>query len=137
VAFSLINTKSNNWFMWNVVPGTDGDNTYPVQLGKPKFGVASTLTQGLWYTVTNNGDGTWTVTSNVEAGTVFTMNGVEHTIIAADGAVGVQDDTGVAEAFTGSPGTDCIYPVGTPFPPAGTTLDEPYYIFAHWDVTYV
>ncbi|MCX6004914.1 MAG: hypothetical protein NT082_04505 [Chloroflexi bacterium] len=99
------------WFMYNTYDG--GSGSYDIQLGNPKNGqdiIGS-------YQVMNNGDGTYTVTYNLDQG------------VKVDSAhLSVSNSPN----FTAKPGQDANQSFGVPFSDA----NGQFYIFAHFSVEY-
>lgn len=112
--------KKGTWFMYNYYDGSVG--TFDLQAGNPKDGI-NTIGN---YTVTNNGDGTFTVTYAIND--TITKNGYVYDIVKMDEHLGISDTM----SFTASPGTDDNQDYGTAFADA----DGLFYIFAHFSVAY-
>ena len=103
--------SQGTWFMYNEYSG--GTGSYDIQAGNPKGGeniVGS-------YQVTDNGDGTYTVAYNMNAG-----------ITVVDEHLGISDSMN----FTAAPGQDDNQDFGTTFGDA----DGEFYVFAHFALSY-
>ena len=105
--------SKGTWFMYNEYTG--GSVSYDIQAGNPKNGeniIGS-------YQVTNNGDGTYTATYNVNQGVQVDSG---HLAVSS------------SPNFTAKPGQDANQSFGVPFSdPSGTGT---FYVFAHFSVEY-
>ena len=105
-------SQDGNWFMYNSYPGSD-TGTYDIQAGNPAGGTNIVGS----YQVTNNGDGTYTVTYSMNPGVNVTG---EH--------LGISD----TPSFTGVPGQDDNQDFGASF----NDDNGSFYVFAHFSVEY-
>ena len=113
------------WFMYNEVNFAVTDEvelTFPIQAGNPKDGV-NIIGE---YTVTNNGDGTYTV--DYEIDDTIEMNGYIYDISVISEHLGISDTM----SFTAKPGQDDNQDFGVEF----DDVDGVFYIFAHFAVEY-
>ena len=105
--------SKGTWFMYNEYTGDS--SSYDIQAGNPNNGKNINIIGS--YQVANNGDGTYTVTYDINEG-----------ITVVDQHLAINDSMN----FTAIPGQDVIQEnFGVPF-----VADGQFYIFAHFSVTY-
>ncbi len=112
--------SKGTWFMYNYYDGSEG--TFDLQAGNPKGGINIIGS----YTVTNNGDGTFTVDYDIDD--TIEANGYVYDIVVKDEHLGISNTM----SFKAKPGKDDNQDYGVPFADA----DGSFYIFAHFSVEY-
>ena len=120
--------NGKNWFMYNAYDSTKGDvQTFEIQAGNPKN---KEKIIG-YYTVTNNGDGSYTAKYNIND--TIEINGKIYKIKVENPRLGISDD---ASAFKGAPGQDCKLKFDNNGKVTFKDKDGVFNIFAHFDVQY-